>query len=85
MLSAASDRGRLRMLLLLGQGPAFVSVLARELGVRLSLASQQLAVLREARLVRARRRGKSVEYSLVDEHVHSLIESCLAIVRRMKR
>lgn len=80
ILAAANEPGRIRMLLLLAQGPAFVSDLARQLGLRPSHASQQLAVLREADLVKARRRGKQVEYALVDGHVETLVEMAVAFV-----
>lgn len=78
MLDAAGDVGRMRVLVALAEGPSFVSDLAQKLGVRLAHASQQLAVLREARLVRAKRRGKSVEYALADDHVRVLVAKALA-------
>jgi DNA-binding transcriptional ArsR family regulator len=84
ILAAASEPGRLRMLLVLGRGPAFVSDLARELGLRLPHASQQLAALREADLVKAKRRGTKVEYTLVDHHVWTLVEMAVAIVSRQR-
>lgn len=82
ILAAASEPGRLRMLLTLALGATSVTDLATRLGLRLSHASQQLAVLRGARLVRARRRGKQVEYSLVDDHIHELVRLALALAAR---
>ncbi len=82
ILAAASEPGRLRLLLTLALGAASVTDLATSLGLRLSHASQQLAVLRGARLVRARRRGKQVEYSLVDDHIHELVRFALALSAR---
>ena len=78
-LAAASEPGRLRLLMVLAEGGATVGVIAKRLGVRLSHASQRLAVLRAARLVRAKRRGKQVEYSLVDDHIHELVRLALAL------
>ena len=40
-----------------------------------SAISHQLAALRAARLVEARREGKSVAYSLADDHVTALLEA----------
>ncbi len=71
------------MLLLLSEGPAFVSDLARDLGVRPSHASQQLAVLRDADLVAATRIGGKVEYALVDQHVRTLVEMAVACAARL--
>lgn len=87
MLAAASEPGRLRMLLALARGTANVSALARRLDIRVPHASQQLAVLRGARLVRTKRRGKQVEYSLVDDHIHELVRIALALghSRRTKK
>lgn len=81
-LAAASEPGRLRLLLVLAEGGATVGTIARRLGVRLSHASQRLAVLRGARLVRAKRRGKQVEYSLVDDHIHELVRLALALAEK---
>ncbi len=38
-----------------------------------SAVSHQLKILRSAKLVRARRDGKQIFYSLADEHVHTII------------
>lgn len=81
LFMAASDPGRLRLLMTLAEGPIVVSALAERLRLRLPHVSQQLAVLRDANLVRATRRGQQVEYSLVDHHVDDLLGHTLAIGR----
>ena len=48
--------------------------LAEILGMTQSAVSHQLKVLKQAKLVNARRDGKSIYYSLADEHVHTIIE-----------
>jgi ArsR family transcriptional regulator len=45
------------------------------LGMTVSAVSHQLSILRQARLVRTRRDGKNVYYSLDDAHVRQIIES----------
>ena len=48
--------------------------LAAVLGMTQSAVSHQLATLRHARLVRTRRDGKVVYYSLDDGHVGGIVE-----------
>ena len=45
------------------------------LGMTKSAVSHQLSTLKEAKLVRARREGKEVYYSLDDEHVKEIFET----------
>jgi ArsR family transcriptional regulator len=68
------DPSRLRILTALGAAELCVCDLAMALDMSQSAVSHQLAVLRGARLVRARRDGKSMFYSLDDEHVRGIIE-----------
>ncbi len=49
-----------------------VQDLSATLGLSQSAVSHQLRVLRQARLVRARREGKSMIYSLDDAHIESI-------------
>ncbi len=69
------DSTRLRILHALLAGELCVGDLAEALGMSLSAVSHQLAVLKTARLVRHRRDGKLIYYSLSDAHVTSLLES----------
>ena len=50
-----------------------VSGIAEALDMTQSAVSHQLKILRTARLIRARRDGKQIYYSLADEHVHTII------------
>ena len=50
-----------------------------------SAISHQLRTLREANLVKNRREGKIVYYSLADDHVCQLLETGLAHIRRKSR
>jgi DNA-binding transcriptional ArsR family regulator len=69
------DSTRLRILHALLAGELCVGDLSEALAMGLSAVSHQLAVLKTARLVRHRREGKLIYYSLSDDHVTSLLES----------
>jgi len=69
------DSTRLRILHALLAGELCVGDLSEALGMGLSAVSHQLAVLKGARLVRHRRDGKLIYYSLNDHHVTLLLES----------
>lgn len=72
------DSTRLRILHALLAGELCVCDLGQALSMSVSAVSHQLAVLKSARLVRNRRDGKVVYYSLSDDHVTSLLESMRA-------
>ena len=55
--------------------------LSELLNASVSAVSHQLRILRQARLVRYRRAGKTVFYSLADEHVRSLLSQGLEHVQ----
>ena len=67
------DYTRIRILCLLREHELCVCDIAKLLSMTDSAISHQLRVLRSARLIRSRRDGKTVFYSLADEHVISLI------------
>lgn len=69
---ALSSPKRLELLALLAQGEKSVEKLADELSIEVKLASAHLKVLREARLVAARKDGKFVFYRLASDDVASL-------------
>lgn len=75
---AMGEPGRLSTLLELRAGEACVSELAEALGVGLPALSQRLRVLRQAGLVRSRREGRHIFYTLHDDHVAQLIDNALA-------
>lgn len=63
---------RLELLDLLAQGPRGVAELAAAAGLKLTTASAHLQTLRRAGLVRTRRAGTSIHYSLADDDVAAL-------------
>jgi ArsR family transcriptional regulator, zinc-responsive transcriptional repressor len=68
---------RLRILAALSERPQCVHELVETLVLSQSLVSQHLRVLRGARLVGYRRRGKEMVYSLQDGHVGKLVSEAL--------
>jgi ArsR family transcriptional regulator len=64
---------RIRVLELLSEREMLVSELLPELGLEASNLSQQLAVLRRAGLVTARREGSQVVYALTSPRVAELL------------
>lgn len=69
---ATSSPKRLELLELLAQGEKSVEVMADELSIAIKLASAHLKVLKEARLVTARKDGKFVYYRLAGQDVGDL-------------
>lgn len=74
LFAALGDATRLRLVALLAEPGAEYSVqaLADALGMSHSAVSHQLRLLRELRLVRARRDGRHRLYTLDDDHVARL-------------
>lgn len=72
-LKALANENRLLILCILSQGERSVGELEELLQLRQSTLSQQLAVLREQRLVQTRRNGKSILYSLTSPEAQRLI------------
>ena len=70
-----ADPTRLRILLFLGDEEICVNDIASGINMTKSAVSHQLALLRTARLIKNRKVGKEVYYSLADEHVKVLIEA----------
>ncbi|MGQ9583780.1 MAG: ArsR/SmtB family transcription factor [Anaerolineae bacterium] len=74
---ALSDPTRVRIVSALRQAELCVGDLVALLNVSQPAMSHQLRILRSLRLVRARRRGRQVFYSLDDDHVRVLFEQGL--------
>jgi ArsR family transcriptional regulator len=75
--SALGDPTRVRILDALSHGELCVCDLAAVLGVSQSAVSHQLRLLRNIRLVRPRREGRIVFYSLDDQHIMSIFKQTL--------
>ena len=72
-LKALASPGRLRLLTDLLGRERTVEELARASGMSDSATSHHLRLLRSLRLVRARRSGRNVFYSLHDHHIGDLL------------
>ena len=73
-----ADVSRLRILRVLANGEICVSDLTKELGMTQSAVSHQLKILKVNRLVKNRRDGKQILYSLDDVHVHAILSYGIA-------
>lgn len=67
------DSTRIRILFVLFEAEVCVCDLAEALHMTQSAVSHQLKILKQAKLVKSRREGKSVFYSLADDHVRTMI------------
>ena len=68
------DSTRIRILYTLRETELCVCDIASLLGMTQTAVSHQLRVLKTAKMVKARRNGKTVFYSLDDEHIHSILD-----------
>lgn len=67
------DSTRIRILYVLFEAEVCVCDLAQVLNMTQSAISHQLRILKNSKLVKCRREGKSVFYSLADDHVRTII------------
>ncbi|WP_030014791.1 ArsR/SmtB family transcription factor [Curtobacterium sp. S6] len=69
LFSALSSPARAATIHLLSEGEKTVGELVDSLDISQPLMSQHLRILRDSRLVNSRRAGRSIYYSLADDHV----------------
>lgn len=67
------DSTRIRILFVLFEAEVCVCDLAKALNMTQSAISHQLRILKQSKLVKSRREGKSIFYSLADDHVRTII------------
>ena len=75
------DPNRLKMIMALKQGEMCVCDLAALLGLSESAVSHQIRRLKDLALVKSRRDGQILYYSLDDHHVEEIIEMGLNHIR----
>lgn len=69
-----ADSTRIQLLYVLLKGELCVNDLSEQLKMSQSAVSHQLRLLKNARLVRFRREGKTLLYSLCDSHIKSILD-----------
>ena len=71
--SVMGDSTRIKILYLLFEGEMCVCDISDKLSMSMSAISHQLSVLRRNNLVKTRRDGKTVYYSLADAHITAIL------------
>ena len=79
------DPTRVRIIEVLAGGELCVCDIASLVAISESAVSHQLRLLRDRRLVRARRAGRQVYYTLDDRHILSLFQQGLGHVTEERR
>ena len=69
------DKTRIRILYVLLKREMCVCDIAKLLDMTISAISHQLKILKQASLVKFRREGKTVFYSLADDHVKTILNN----------
>ncbi len=68
-----ADSTRIKILYVLLEGEMCVCDIWQTLGLTQSAVSHQLRILKQMRLVKYRKEGKTVYYSLSDRHIQSIL------------
>ena len=74
LFSAFADPTRVEILSLLLRQEQCVGKIAEEIGLSQSAVSHQLRILKQIHLIKYRREGKNMLYSLADDHVRTILE-----------
>lgn len=69
------DTTRIKILYVLFESEMCVCDIAQVLNMTVSAISHQLRILKQARLVKFRREGKTVFYSLSDDHIKKILDN----------
>ena len=77
-LKAVSEPSRFKILLALRQGELCVNHILEAVGGTQRGVSHQLRILRDNRIIKSRRDGQNIVYSLADAHVIALLELACA-------
>ena len=72
-----SDPTRIKILYVLSESELCVCDIAEKLDMTQSANSHQLKILKQSKLVKNRREGKAVFYSLADSHVKTIMRQGL--------
>jgi DNA-binding transcriptional ArsR family regulator len=83
-LQALATPSRLLILSRLREGPCAATELATEVGMEQSACSHQLRLLRNLGLVVGRRNGRSIIYTLYDDHVAELLDQAVYHIEHLR-
>ncbi|MBF9067049.1 ArsR/SmtB family transcription factor [Streptacidiphilus fuscans] len=83
-LQALATPSRLLILAQLQEGAHAATDLADAVGMERSACSHQLRLLRNLGLVNAERHGRSIVYSLYDDHVADLLDQAIGHVEHLR-
>lgn len=84
MFSSLSDPTRLKIIFALSKGELCVCEIGAFVDVSSSAISHQLRLLRNSRLVKYRKEGKMVYYSLDDKHVIRILNNVIEHSKELK-
>lgn len=74
LFKAFGDSTRVQILSLLQQQERCVGDIAEAVQISQSAISHQLRILKQMHLIKYRREGKNILYSLADDHVRTILE-----------
>ena len=85
LFSILGDPTRVRIVDALAEGELCVCDIAEQVGITESAVSHQLRLMRTMRVVKGRREGRCVYYTLDDQHIVSLFQQGLRHVSEERR
>ncbi|MCH5164837.1 MAG: helix-turn-helix transcriptional regulator [Clostridiales bacterium] len=77
------DSTRTKILAALAVSECCVACISAVLNMSVSAVSHQLRILRQSKLVKTRREGKEIYYSLDDEHIGRIFETALEHIKEL--
>lgn len=80
-----SDSSRIKIMFTISNNELCVQDIANAVSMTQSAVSHQLRVLKTSRLVKSRKEGKEVYYSLDDEHITDIFNKGLEHIREERR
>lgn len=79
-----SDSSRIKILYTMMKGEMCVCHIAEKINMTHSAVSHQLKTLKQARLIKSRKKGKEVYYSLDDEHIEKILNVVIEHIKEEK-
>lgn len=77
LFKAFGDPTRVEILSILAKQELCVNDISQAVDLSQSAISHQLRILKQIHLIKCRREGKNILYSLADDHVHTILETGL--------